>query len=587
MNILNGYTNFSETNLDYIIDLVRKNAGLHLEISGNQLLLKTLDNTVISSVTIHYSEEAGHADTATNATNATYATSANSATNATNATNASHALTADSATTAGSATTATTATTAGTANEATHAITADTATNATNATHATNADYATTTGNVEHASNAFEAVETDGNNLLFTKGNGTTSSVTPLYAEKANKDSSNNVINTTYVANVVDNNGTLEFKNASGNTIVSITPSSQSATIDSYGNTIADFIKAISAASDDNYITVTHGTGVVDTLTINYANKAWKDTNGNIIKNYYIGSLEIVEDAETGHYNLVAYNGDTPKAELFRFEVNAYKAQEAEHADNASLADYATNAGHALTAGTADTSKDSYYIIKLQPVDVQTPDTLELVSIKDHAGNDVNLSDIDMTLMLNSYIELYHSNYNPSWSDYYKVIEINNPGGNPETAPIFFKAITDLNFSASTDDLNRDFNEVESGYISFGILNGVSIGGHIEGETIVKTPDYAMVLTSGSTDICTFAVNASDTFTTNVSYANLEDDLSNGKNIYDIKVGAYPDNDYTAHLTFNRGDVEFFVWDKSNNVNKRFVITAGGQDDEITITRSY
>lgn len=584
MNILNGYTNFSETNLDYIIDLVRKNAGLHLEISGNQLLLKTLDNTVISSVTVHYAEEAGHADTATNATNATYATSANSATTATNATNAGHALTADSATTAGTATTATTATTAGTATEATHAVTADTALNANNATHATNADYATTTGNVEHALNAFEAVETDGNDLLFTKGNGTTSSVTPLYAEKANKDSSNNVITTTYVANVVDNNGTLEFKNASGNTIVSITPSSQSATVDSYGNTIADFIKSITTASDNNYITVTHGTGAVETLTINYANTAWKDTNGNVIKNYYIGSLEIVEDSETGHYNLVAYNGDTPKAELFRFEINAYKAQEADHATKASLADYATNAGSALTA---DTSKDSYYIIKLQPVSNQDPDTLELVSIKDHAGNDVALSDIDMTLMLNSYIELYHSNYNPSWSDYYKVIEIDNPGGNPETAPIFFKAITDLNFAVSTDDLNRDFRTVESGYISFGILNGVSIGGNVESEAIVETPDYAMVLTSGNTDIITLAVNASDTFTTNVSYANLEDDLSNGKNIYDIKVGNYPDNDYTAHLTFNRGDVEFFIWDKSSNVNKRFVITAGSQDNEITITRSY
>ena len=375
MNMLYGYTNFSEINLDYVIKLVRENAGLHLEISGNQLLLKTLDNTVISSVTIHYAEEAGHADTATNAINATYATSANSANSATNATNAGHALTADSATTAGTATTATTATTAGTATEATHATTADTALTANNATHATNADYATTTGSVEHALNAFEGVSANGLKTRFTRGDGTSVDFDVPSAIKADKDTQNNQISTTYIATVEDVNGTLLFKNAIGTTLFSITPSSQTATEDSYGNTIADFIKTITAPSDSNYITVNHGTGLTDTLTVNYANKAWKDTNGNVIKNFYIGSLEIVKDSDTDHYNLVCYNGDTPRAELFRVEVNAYTAQEAEEANHASTADYATNAGHALTADSATTA------------DTATTSTGSVSSISSPSGN--------------------------------------------------------------------------------------------------------------------------------------------------------------------------------------------------------
>ena len=366
-NLINLYpnTNFSEVNLDYIITLVRQNAGLHLELSGNQLLLKTLDGSTVSAVTVAYATEAGNAQYATNATNAVYATNANNADTATNATNASHALTADSATTAGSAITATSATTAGTATEAVHATTADTATNATNATHASTADYATTTGSVEHADNAFEAVSANGIMTRFTRGNGTTVDFSVPCSIMADRDTQNNVISRTYITNVVDNNGTLEFKNALGTTIVSITPSSQTATEDSYGNTIADFIKAITAPSDSNYVTVTHGTGTAETLTVNYSNKAWKDTNGNVIKNFYIGSLEIVQDDDTGHYCLVCYNGDTPKAELFRTEINAYSAQIAEEAEHATNADYATNAGtateasHATTADSATTSTGS------------------------------------------------------------------------------------------------------------------------------------------------------------------------------------------------------------------------------------
>ena len=37
--------------------------------------------------------------------------------------------------------------------------------------------------------------------------------------------------------------------------------------------------------------------------------------------------MECIEDVEDGHYKLVCYDGDTPKAELFRIELLAYGAQ--------------------------------------------------------------------------------------------------------------------------------------------------------------------------------------------------------------------------------------------------------------------
>lgn len=437
-NLINLYpnTNFSEVNLDYIITLVRQNAGLHLELSGNQLLLKTLDGSTVSSVTIAYATEAGHAQTATNATNATYATNANTASTATNATNAGHALTADSATTAGTATTATTATTAGTATEATHATTADTALNANNATHASTADYATTTGSVEHASNAFEAVSANGNKTRFTRGDDSTVDFEVPYSDKTDKDSQNNKISTTYIASVENDNGTLKFKNAVGNVLFSITPSAQSATEDSYGNTIADFIKAIVAPSDSNYVTVTHGTGTVDTLTVNYSNQAWKDTNGNVIKNFYIGSLEIVKDSNTNHYNLVCYNGDTPRAELFRLEINAYKAQLADEATHATNADYATNAGHASTADSATTCKNTNIFIKAHSNNdgswsSSSPDTMTIESIENSAGETLTLSDLE-TDNLTNVVLIYHQSANDPYLRHYPVSRYGCPGtGNP------------------------------------------------------------------------------------------------------------------------------------------------------------
>ncbi len=353
------YTDFHAVNLDYILKLVRENTGLHLEESGNQILLKTADNAIVSAITAPYAASAGSANTASSAgyastagsaSSAGYATNAGTAataTNATNAVNANHAVTADSATSAASA------------DSATYATTAGSATNATNAVNAQNATYAETTGNVEHASAAFEAVAAQGNEMKFTKGDGTSVLFTPAFCNRADKDGLGNVIKSTYVANVVDNNGTLEFKNAQGATIVSLIPSVTQAVTDSYGNTIADYVKSISVESGSDYVTIDHGTGTAETLQIPYSDKAWKDTNGNVIKNTYVKRLEIITDPNDGHKKLVAYNGDNPEAELFRIPVEAYRAQVADEATHAASADYATNAGTAQSAVTSTGSISS------------------------------------------------------------------------------------------------------------------------------------------------------------------------------------------------------------------------------------
>ena len=353
------YTDFHAVNLDYILKLVRKNAGLHLEESGNQILLKTADNTIVSAITAPYAASAGSANTASSAgyastagsaSSAGYATNAGTAaaaTNATNAANATHAVTADSATSAASATTAATAA------EATHAATAS------EATHAASADYATTTGNVEHADNAIETVSLQGDKVRFTTYGGTSTDITIPFATKAQKDDLGNIIKSTYIANVVDNNGQLKFNDAEGNTIVSLTPSVTQAQKDNYGNDIADYIKEVGVTEGSKYITVVHGTGTAETFQAPYADTAWKDTNGNVIKNTYIKRLEIITDENDGHKKLVAYNGDNPEAELFRIPVEAYRAQVATEADHAAAADYATSAGSAQSAATSTGSVSS------------------------------------------------------------------------------------------------------------------------------------------------------------------------------------------------------------------------------------
>ena len=414
------YTDFHAVNLDYILKLARENEGLHLEESGNQILLKTADNTIVSAITAPYAASAGSANTASsasyastagNAASATYATSAGSAATATNATNAANATKADFATSAGSATSA---------ENATYATTAGSATNATNAVNAQNAAYAETTGNVEHAENAIESVTIQGDKVRFTTYGGTVTDITISFATKAQKDDLGNIIRSTYISNVVDDNGTLKFQDATGATIVSLIPSVTQAVTDSYGNTIADYVKSVSVESGSNYVTIDHGTGTAETLQIPYSDKAWKDTNGNVIKNTYVKRLEIITDPNDGHKKLVAYNGDNPEAELFRIPVEAYRAQEAAEADHAAAADYATSAGIAATStGSVSSITKNRNILTISNGD-GTSSTVDLTTasqkylyLSDTVNNNTNLFDAAFTVGHEEEIAI--TNYNNPW----------------------------------------------------------------------------------------------------------------------------------------------------------------------------
>lgn len=197
---------------------------------------------------------------------------------------------------------------------------------ATEASHAVDADHADL---ADDATNAIETVAIVGDQIIFTTYGGTQTAVTVPYAVKALKDGLGNEITETYVANVGTNvnTGEIIFYDAEGNTIVSIVPQVEKAKKDTYNNLIADYIKQILVDVNSNYVTVVHGTGTTDSLIINYATKALNDLNDQAIHNTYISYIECVEDVDDGHYKLVCYDGDTPKAELFRFEVTAYSAQ--------------------------------------------------------------------------------------------------------------------------------------------------------------------------------------------------------------------------------------------------------------------
>ena len=197
---------------------------------------------------------------------------------------------------------------------------------ATEASHANEADHAIL---ADDANNAIEQVEIIGDQMIFTTFDGDQFTVTCPYAVKANKDDLGNIIKNTYVADVDQDTqtGKISFKDALGNEICSLIPTSRKATYDSYENLIADYIKSIVADNQSDYVTITHGTGDTDSIKINYSEHAYMDTNNQVIKNYYISWLTCVEDVDDGHYKIVMWNGDIPRAEIGRFEVWAYKAQ--------------------------------------------------------------------------------------------------------------------------------------------------------------------------------------------------------------------------------------------------------------------
>lgn len=179
------------------------------------------------------------------------------------------------------------------------------------------------------ASNAVENVEISGDQLIFTTYGGRQFVITVPYAVKANKDHLGNTLAHTYIASAVNDpdTGEISFYAQDGTLIATMIPTVDKAVHDSYNNVIADYVKQILVDSASNYVTVIHGTGVSESLVINYSTHAWKDTNENVIKNTYIASMECIEDVEDGHYKLVCYDGDNPRAELFRIELLAYAAQ--------------------------------------------------------------------------------------------------------------------------------------------------------------------------------------------------------------------------------------------------------------------
>lgn len=181
--------------------------------------------------------------------------------------------------------------------------------------------FATTAGN---ATNAIESVAISGDNIVFTTYGGQAFSITCPYAVKALKDDFNNTLSHTYIANAVNDplTGKITFYAQDGSVIAEMTPTVDRATHDNLGNDIADYIKTIVTDPNSNYVTVTHGDGTADSLTINYATKAWKDTYGNVIGNVYIRSLDIITDSNTGKKVLVAYNGEL--SELFRIPLDDF-----------------------------------------------------------------------------------------------------------------------------------------------------------------------------------------------------------------------------------------------------------------------
>lgn len=179
-----------------------------------------------------------------------------------------------------------------------------------------------------HATNSIETVSISGDEITFTTYGGTVTRITSPYAVKALKDSLNNTIVSSYVSRVTNDavTGKISFYAQDGSLLAEMTPTLDSAIHDSYQNTIADYVKTIITNPNNDYMTVTHGTGTSETITIHYATRAWKDTYDNVIGNTYIRSLNIVTDSLTGHKMLVAYNGEL--SELFRLDLTVNSASE-------------------------------------------------------------------------------------------------------------------------------------------------------------------------------------------------------------------------------------------------------------------
>lgn len=243
----------------------------------------------------------------------------------------------------------------------------------------------------DHSNNGIESVSVSGDNLVFTTYGGQSISITVPYAVKALKDNLNNTLSTTYIANAVNDTqtGKITFYAQDGSVIAEMTPTVDKAVHDSYNNTIADYVKTIVTDPNSDYVTVTHGTGTADTLTVHYSTKAWKDTYGNVIGNVYIRSLSCITDAVTGHKVLVAYNGEL--SELFRIDIDAYSA--VVDVNGTDITDYVkdiTLSGNDLLVEHGDGTVDT---ITLPSSNVEELDDLSDVTITSLQPRQILMSD--------------------------------------------------------------------------------------------------------------------------------------------------------------------------------------------------
>lgn len=179
----------------------------------------------------------------------------------------------------------------------------------------------------EHSNKSVESVAINGNSIVFTTYDGTSVSIVSPYSVKALNDAAGNELTKTYVARVVNDTSTGEmtFYSKDGTVLAQITPRVDAAVHDSYNNLIADFIKTISTDPLSDYVTVTHGTGTVDAVKIEYSTRALSDSLNHQIHNHYIHRLACIEDVDDGHWKLAAYNGEDSL--MWMIELIAYSAQ--------------------------------------------------------------------------------------------------------------------------------------------------------------------------------------------------------------------------------------------------------------------
>lgn len=177
------------------------------------------------------------------------------------------------------------------------------------------------------ATNAIESVQVIGDNIVFTTHGGQSFSILPSKAVKAERDDLNNVIKNTYFASAQNDplTGSISFYDATGTLLATLTPTVTGATYDSEGNKISDYVKSVAADAQSDYVLVTHGDGTVDSVLINYSQRAWKDSLGQPIQNTYLTLITIEPDEDDPTImDLVGWNGDIPRAKLFATPLSDY-----------------------------------------------------------------------------------------------------------------------------------------------------------------------------------------------------------------------------------------------------------------------